>query len=190
MGKLNRSLNICIDIDGTMTEPYYFMPYFNKYFGRDLRDEDCTQVRLDKLYEVSREEMMAFYEKEGERMHKNAPMLPMVRDVFEELGQSHRLYIVTARLKEMEYVTLEWLEHHQMPGVEVHSLGSHYKVERAKDLHCDIFIEDNPFISMELAESGIQVLLMDTNYNKETEHPNITRVQNWEDIRRYIKNME
>ena len=57
-----KRLNICIDIDGTMTEPYYFMPYFNKYFNKYLTKEDCTTHRIDELYGLRRDEMDIFYE--------------------------------------------------------------------------------------------------------------------------------
>ena len=74
-----KRLNICIDIDGTMTEPYYFMPYFNKYFNKYLTKEDCTTHRIDELYGLRRDEMDIFYEKEGENMHRNATILPKVK---------------------------------------------------------------------------------------------------------------
>lgn len=179
-------LNICVDIDGTMTDPYYFIPYFNEYFGRNLTSEDCTVIELQTLYNVSREKIREFYMKEGETMHRNATILPEVREVFDELLKDHSIYIVTARLKDMEHITSQWLSSHQIHGVELHSLGSHYKVDRAKELHCDVFVEDNPEISMELAEADIQVLLMDTNYNRHVSHSKILRVRNWWDVKAYV----
>lgn len=180
-------LNICVDIDGTMTDPYYFIPYFNEYFGRSLTSEDCTVIELQKLYNVSREKIREFYMQEGETMHRNATILPEVREVFDELRKEHDIYIVTARLKDMEHITSQWLSTHQIQGVELHSLGSHYKVDRAKELACDVFVEDNPEISMELAEADIQVLLMDTNYNRQVSHPKILRVKNWWDVKAYVQ---
>lgn len=182
-----RRLNICVDIDGTMTDPYYFMPYFNEYFGQNLTSEDCTMIELQSLYRVSRDQIREFYLLEGEKMHRNATILPDVREVFEELRKEHAIYIVTARMKDMEHVTSQWLLEHDIQGVELHSLGSHYKVDRAKELSCDVFVEDNPDISMELAQADIQVLLMDTNYNRQVSHKNIVRVQNWWDVKEYVR---
>ena len=181
-----KRLNICVDIDGTMTDPYYFMPYFNKYFNKDLSQDDCTTHRIDELYELHREEMDIFYEKEGEHMHRNATILPKVKEVFDELINYHNLHIVTARSERMAEITKEWLKKHDIPEVQLHSLGSYYKVDKAKELNCDVFIEDNPQNSLEIAESGIKVLLMDTNYNKTLSHKNIIRVQNWNDIKLHI----
>lgn len=184
-----KRLNICIDIDGTMTDPYYFMPFFNKYFNKDLKEHHATTYRIDHLYQIGRDEMEMFYSKEGDNMHRNATILPKAKEVMEYLKDLHNLYIVTARSKEMESITIEWLKKHEIPDIILYSLGSYYKVEKAKELECDLFIEDNPQNSLEIAESGIKVLLMDTNYNKTISHSNIIRVQNWNDIKLHIDKM-
>lgn len=184
-----KRLNICIDIDGTMTDPYYFMPYFNKYFGKKLTEEECEHHRIDKLYGLSRDEIEIFYEKEGENMHRNATILPKVKQVIDNLKINHNLYIVTARRKEMEHITKEWLNKHDINDIKLYSLGSYYKVDKALELNCDVFLEDNPQNSIELANAGIKVLLMDTNYNKMVSHKNIIRVENWNDIMLHLSNM-
>ena len=60
-------------------------------------------------------------------------------------------------------------------------------IPKAKELECHIFIEDNPSNAMQLANEGMKVLLIDTNYNKEIEHENIVRVNNWIDIHGFIQ---
>ena len=49
------------------------------------------------------------------------------------------------------------------------------------------YLEDNPSNAMQLANEGMKVLLIDTNYNKEIEHENIVRVNNWIDIHGFIQ---
>jgi hypothetical protein len=61
-------------------------------------------------------------------------------------------------------------------------LGSHYKVERAKQLECDIFIEDRYENAIQLALEGFQVLLVDCSYNRLPLLPGITRVRDWIEI--------
>lgn len=75
----------------------------------------------------------------------------------------------------------------KLSHIDVYLIGSNYKIDKAKELKCDIFIEDNPINATELAKSGIKVLLIDTNYNKETQHENIMRIYNWIDIKRIIE---
>ncbi|WP_331721977.1 5' nucleotidase, NT5C type [Alkalithermobacter paradoxus] len=69
-------------------------------------------------------------------------------------------------------------------------LGSHYKVGKAKELRCDIFIEDSYKNAIELSNAGFTVILMDTNYNRLPINERIIRVSNWQEIYEIIANME
>ena len=82
---------------------------------------------------------------------------------------------------------LNWLNENGFEEVDVYLLGSDYKIQKAKELECHIFIEDNPSNAMQLANEGMKVLLIDTNYNKEIDHENIVRVNNWIDIHGFIQ---
>jgi uncharacterized HAD superfamily protein len=66
--------------------------------------------------------------------------------------------------------------------MELYMLSSHYKVEQAKELKIDVFVEDSGSNALELAENGIKVFLLNTNYNQNVQHENITRVNDWYDI--------
>ena len=71
--------------------------------------------------------------------------------------------------------------------MDLHMLGSHYKVEKAKELDCDIFVEDRYENAVELALSGFQVLLMDCSYNRKPLIPGITRVTSWLDVHEEVQ---
>ncbi|MFT9498194.1 hypothetical protein [Anaerosolibacter sp.] len=66
-------------------------------------------------------------------------------------------------------------------------LGSHYKVNQAKELGCDIFIEDRYENAIQLALAGFEVLLMDCNYNRLPLIPGITRVYDWKEVYKVIE---
>ncbi len=55
-----------------------------------------------------------------------------------------------------------------------------------KKLNVDVMIDDKPDVALYLAENGIKVLLVDNPYNQEVNHHNITRVKNWEAIKKEI----
>ena len=95
-----KNLNICIDIDGTITDPYFWLNIANKYFNKN--------ITIDK-------------------------------------------------------------------------------VNTAKELKCDIFIEDSYANAMQLSENGFKVLLIDTNYNRKPLNKNIIRVFNWKEIYEIVK---
>ena len=54
-----KNLNICIDIDGTITSPYHYLPYLNSIYNKKLTEEDFTKVGSDSVLTISAEEHQA-----------------------------------------------------------------------------------------------------------------------------------
>lgn len=180
-------LNICIDIDGTITSPYHFIPYLNEIYDKNIKEEECNTYDWEVLYNASMDEILHKLHKDYIHSYEEADIVDGAKDIIGNLKNNHNVYFVTARDNNLSSTTLKWLESRGFSQIEVYLLGSHYKIEKAKELNCDIFIEDSPSNAMELAEAGMRVLLIDTHYNKDTRHENITRVDNWIEIERFIK---
>ena len=152
-----KKYNIGIDIDGTLTFSGYFLPYLNEYFGRDIGYEELNKYDFRDIYNVTDEEIMSFFRGEGKNLIFNADLLDGARDTVNELSQKHNVWIITARKPD--------------------------KLQKATELGCEIFIEDHPDASIDIAAAGIKLYLVDAPYNKISEHENITRVHDWEEIR-------
>ncbi len=60
--------------------------------------------------------------------------------------------------------------------------SAQYKTRLAQDLRLDAFCEDDDLISRSLAEAGIRVFLFDHPWNRDVEHPLITRVSGWSEL--------
>lgn len=177
-----KDLNICIDIDGTVTDPYYWIESCNRYFGTSITKEDVTQYNIGKILDVSEEDYLGFYEKYKYKIHREQEIRPEAPSIVNKLGKSHNIYFVTARDKSLTLLTHSYLKHHSFNYDELFLLGSHYKVEKAKALNSDIFIEDSHSNALDLSQAGFKVLLIDTNYNRLPLNDNIVRVDNWNDI--------
>ena len=52
------NLNICIDIDRTITSLYHFIFYLNEMYNRNIKEEDCTIVNWFKLYDEDNEKFI------------------------------------------------------------------------------------------------------------------------------------
>ncbi|NFD84631.1 hypothetical protein FCV28_09045 [Clostridium botulinum] len=177
------NLNICIDIDGTITEPYYWLEISNKYFKKNTKPEDITVYNIEDVLGITEEEYMKFYEKYKVRIHTEEKLRQGAKKVLNELNKYHNIYFVTAREKSLEVLTKSYLINHSIKFRDLYVLGSHYKVDKAKELNCDIFIEDNPTNAVELSEAGFKVILLDTNYNKHIkENENIIRISHWDEV--------
>ena len=183
---MNR-LNLCIDIDGTLTDPYYWLPRANRFFGKNVKDSDVTSYRMHEVLGIAEKEYDDFYNFFGPLLHKEAPVRSGVCDVIGELFKEHYIHIVTAREEKMKYVSLDWLKKHKIPFDTMSLLGTPDKVQKAGDLDSDLFIEDSYDNALQLAGAGFEVLLIDCNYNRGPVPPNVTRVNDWDQIRNMIR---
>ena len=51
-------LNICIDIDGTITEPYYWLELANEYFGKNIKPYEVTKYEIHEVLNMPREDYL------------------------------------------------------------------------------------------------------------------------------------
>lgn len=184
-----KKLNICIDIDGTITEPYYWLDCCNKHFKTNITEKDITKYSISEVMGVSEESYSEFYEKYKYEIHSTQKLRDDVKLIIDKLMPFSNLHFVTAREKDLTLITHEYLRKNSIYYDNLFLLGSHYKVNKAKELSCDIFIEDNYKNAIELSEAGFYVLLLDTNYNREPLNSNIKRVYNWIEVYKNIKNL-
>ncbi|WP_333638504.1 5' nucleotidase, NT5C type [Tissierella praeacuta] len=184
-----KELNLCIDIDGTITEAYYWLPRVNDYFNTKITPKDVTVYEIHEVLGVDRTAYELFYALYGEALHLESKIRKGVKKVLDNLYKKHGIHFVTAREERMKAVTYMWLSHHKIPMDSLTLLGSHNKVGTAKDLNCDIFIEDRYENAIQLAEAGFEVLLIDCNYNRRSLPSKVTRVTNWYEIENIIVNI-
>lgn len=183
-------LNICIDIDGTITDAYYWIHLANKYFNKSVKEEDVTSYEMSEVFGISEEEYRGFYNKYIEEIHMQATIREDVQEVLALLSAHHDLYFITARDQKLEKLTIDFMKKNKIPYDDIYVLGSHYKVDKARELDCDIFIEDNYNNAIQLSLAGFDVILMDTNYNRKPINNKIKRVSSWKEIYGIIRNIE
>lgn len=181
-----RKLNLCIDIDGTITEAYDWIPRVNNYFGTSITAEDAIYYEIHKVLDVDPIAYKMFYNLYGELLHHEPRPRKNAKNVLTNLYSNHNIHFVTAREDRMKSTTYMWLLHHEIPIDSLTLLGSHHKVDTAKVLECDIFLEDRYENAIELSTAGFKVLLVDCNYNKGPLPANVTRVNNWLEIEKII----
>lgn len=177
-----KKLNLCIDIDGTVTEPYYWLERANCYFDRQLEPQDITAYEIHRMLDVEEDDYNEFYELYGKLLHKESKARFGASETIQRLYRQHNIHFVTAREEKMRETSIEWLERHQFPMDSISLLGSHYKAARARELNSDLFIEDCYSNAVQLAKAGFEVLLIDCTYNKGPLPENVTRVKNWFEI--------
>ena len=184
-----KKFNICIDIDGTITDAYYWLEPCNRYFKTNIKENEVTEYSIPKILGISEERYLEFYEKYKYELHSKQKIREHVRYVINELSLYSNIYFVTAREKNLALLTHGYLRKNSIYYDNLYLLGSHYKVDKARELNCNIFIEDNYSNAIDLSNAGFKVLLINTNYNKDPINKNIIRVDNWLEIYTIVKKL-
>lgn len=180
-------MNLCIDIDGTITEPYYWLRRANEYFKTNIQPKDVTAYEIHKVLGIEEVAFRQFYNSYGKLLHKEAKIRFGVRQMINKLQQNHQIHIVSAREEKLKDITLEWLDSYQIPMDSIALLGDSNKVWKAKQLASDFFIEDSYDNAIQLSQAGFDVLLINCNYNKGPIPANVKRVKNWYQIAQIIR---
>lgn len=184
-----KNLNICIDIDGTITDAYYWLNLSNKYFNTNVSKEQVTEYSIPNVLGVEESVYAEFYENNKFQIHLEQELLPNARKLINKLSIYNNIYFVTARDKSLTMLTHGYLKKNEIAYDGLYVLGSPDKVETANQLNCDIFIEDSYDNALQLSNAGYKVLLIDTNYNRLPLNDNITRVYNWKEIYKIINKL-
>ena len=184
-----KNLNICIDIDGTITDPYFWLERAATHFGVKVNYDEFVQYEFHKVLKITEEAYNKFYEEYKFEYHTKDILRNSALEVIKEFYNHNNIYFISARDKSLEILTLSYLKNNNIPFDGLFVLGSHYKVKEAQRLKCDIFIEDNLNNAFNLSEAGFKVLLIDTTYNQGELNENIKRVYNWIDILFEVNNI-
>lgn len=189
-----KKLNICIDIDGTVTEPYYWIETANEYFDKAITGDDVTVYEIPEVLDISLDEYYAYYDKHGYDIHYYAKPREHAKEVVNKYFKNNNIHFVTAREDRMEKVSKIWLKNNGFKKNSLTLLGSHNKIETAKKLKCDIFIEDRYENAVDLSKAGFNTILIDCTYNQGKLPENAIRVKTWDEIdtiiQEYIENQE
>lgn len=184
-----RLKSVCIDIDGTLTDPYFFIPILNRLTQKNISIDQYTSIDWRDVYGPEDAEMYKNFDIEHGDVYKTAGIQDGAKDVIDFLlKKGIDVHYVTARSKSIHEITADWVDSKGLDREKLISLGGKEgKVDTAKRLYCDVFIEDDPNNAEKLSKAGINVILLDCNYNKGLEGDRIRRMYSWKEIGDYFK---
>lgn len=181
--------SIGLDIDGVLADfTACYLGELNEKWGYEFTKEDVTDWSMVTSLGIPRALDESIWNSHGllERMAQ-APVHESGRELAELLSLTgKRIHYVTARgmsgvdggaRQKLHRLTEEWLALNDFP------LGSvsfwENKAEVARHWSIKAFVEDSPRNALQLAGSGVAVLLVDKPYNQGVEHELIHRVEGW-----------
>ncbi|MFT9488076.1 5' nucleotidase, NT5C type [Tepidibacillus decaturensis] len=184
---IKKEFTLGIDIDGTVTDPYTFIPHLNQYFNKNFLYNEITTYDLTKLYNIDEEEYLNWYSHYGADIYQTAPLAKDAKKTLSYLKQSYRLIYISAREEEYRLPTMKWFESQGLPFDRVVLTGSPNKIQQAIEYEIDLFLEDHYVASCQMAqELNIPILLFDTPYNQGPLPEQVTRVYSWQEAKQKI----
>jgi uncharacterized protein len=176
-----------IDIDGTITTPDALIPFINKEFNLQLTLDNITQYEFTPVVPVSDDEFERWFTKNEPAMYRDSPISQGAKNVLNEWNKYHELFFISARKFELLDITEQWFKQNEILLGDFELLGSHKKVEAAKKLNVDIFLEDKHDNAVEIHEElEIPVLLFDAPYNRNPIPDGVIRVHSWLEAKLWV----
>jgi uncharacterized HAD superfamily protein len=185
-------MNIGVDIDEVVAEYLDALHiYAEKHHNLKLSKEIYDTYNFSQIWNVSKERFIEIFEAWKQSSEFDAiQVTDGAQEALNALAKQHEITFITSRNDSYAHKTESWLKKHfEFPIHLLHSKNARkidpakkQKAELCKEHNIAILIEDQAVFSMECAQVGIKVLLIDKPWNKQVQHQHITRVKNWKEI--------
>jgi len=173
---------IGLDLDGVVCDFHTeWLKEINRVQGTNLILDDITEYEFTKSG-LTKEELWNIIKRQAAcEVFKFLKPIEGAIEGARKLAEKNTLHILTHRLGRAKEDAVYWLNHHKIPFESISFTKNKGRVSYLLGL--DIAIEDTFKNSIDLANYGIETLLLDRPYNRQTiETPLIQRVYNWKEI--------
>ncbi len=178
---------IGIDIDGVVADSQpVIIEKLNRHFGSNYTREDFINFKPREMFGLTRDAFDRFIMARELEIILEVVPVPGAAETIRELGENHKIHLISARTPAYAGQTAEWLDRHGIVYDGLSLLGQHDKRGACMDFCVDIFIEDNKKNALQISSCGVPVLLMDATYNRGKLPGLVTRVRSWREIKEHI----
>ncbi len=183
--------NVISNFDEALLEEY--LKHDKELRNKGIINSNAQYIRKG-MFDWTEDEETTFYEINIERIVKELSVKDGAKEYIDRLkDDGNEIYIITGRdngeYSEPYKMTEKWLNDN---GIYYDKLiftnaYQHDKYSICIENNIDIMIDDSKTMCENCRDNGVNVVLMDTPYNKES---NLTRVRNWLDFYNYIAKLK
>ncbi len=172
-----------VDIDNVLADSDVCLrAMIREMCGIDLREEQMTRYEYE-AYGVTEEQLGEVFRRFNLETCRTLELVPGAKAAMRQLTLRYEIALVTSRDPESRAGTEDWLETQGLPydqlhfNDEKHALGIPYHA----------FIEDRHEHAHRIAGTGAAVYLLTRPWNTRPHaHPNVRRVDTWDEILKYL----
>ena len=155
-------MNIGVDFDGVLFDTESMFRALSQIENVKIGGKvvDSEQLRLQKRYNWTKQQIDEFMSKNMLKVHNKAPIMPYAKQVLKFLSKNHRIYAITSRgmldERDIEF-TNQRLKDESIEFDKVVYCASD-KLKVCRELQIDLMIDDLYDTVIQLAENGIKCL--------------------------------
>jgi len=184
-------MKIGIDIDGTITTPFYWLEFFNRKLDKEKKPSEINTYDHHLAFNMSLKSFNEFRKKYLYEIHDLAiPRYEASEYINRLFFMYQAIHIVTARENCLRPLTETWLNKYKINYNSLHHLGGTEKLPTALKLRLDVFLEDRLETAMTMIKWQIPTILFNTPYNQGFDHALIYRVNTWQEAFEVISMLE
>ncbi|HJV45300.1 MAG TPA: hypothetical protein VJ824_06200 [Bacillota bacterium] len=173
-----------IDIDGTLSEYFSFLPYLNQLLNTQVTPEQLIQYDLHEIFGMEYEAFCSLFDEHSLPIYRDSIPRKCAQKELGWIDQNYHVVYITARLQEFRDITHQWLLTHGFPDRPIICTGSHDKSKAIQDNQVSIMVEDRLENAVEIwNQLKVPVFLLDTPYNQGILPDGIIRVKDWHEIK-------
>lgn len=189
---------IGVDIDEILAEFYKdFLAWMKKEQGISVSYDQLYTYRLCNILGESQEESLLRLHEFLHRHARDIHLVPGSQQGIQCLARKHTLYAITSRDRFSEEDTRWWLNEHFEGCFEDVYFANHkdagFHVSKShfiKQLDVDVMIEDYEGYAVNVASTGIPVLMLEKPWNNKEHHNGIFVIKHWDKIPRLVDDLE
>jgi uncharacterized HAD superfamily protein len=173
-------MNLGFDIDGVISDfATTLAKVIKNRYGLQLTEKEFCNHNLSCLLGISKEERSRLVK---EILLQDLELIKGAKEALLKLhSEGHKIFILTARYKELENVTRDWLERKGIPYSHLIILNEGEK--HLADVQLDLVVEDNLDDAIGWSKKVKNVLVLDHPWNRSFNVKRLfKRVYNWDDI--------
>lgn len=181
---------IALDFDDTlMPTREAIIDLLNAMHGTNVDAAECREFFLQKQWNLAREQFLDFFAANQEQIHVRPPF-EGVKETLAAWGRVADLYVITGRPEAWKGSAERWLAREKIAVEGVwYTEQNRNKADWVKARGMRFIVEDRVDFSMQVADAGVPVILLDRPYNREIVHPIIYRVADWRAAREKVAQM-
>ena len=190
---MNRKFSFASDLDNSILD--FDRPYFefcNKRLGTNIKYNEIFSANYWEILNIPKEEAIHLvHEFQETKEFSNLNFIDGAKENISLLSERYGKFpILTSRDNKFELKTKRHIERILPLSIsDVYHCDQHFdqngrsKAHICDQLGIDVLIEDNVNHSIQCADIGVRVLLLDRPWNQNFSYSNVVRVRDWYEIK-------